>query len=271
MEKKKTYDECRFDANVLRSAISFFENLAQERELALEIGSLSVDHDDCKWTHDNVEEFLADYRKFNKNSHIHVILYKSSLSFSIDVYNREVSVSMSSNSRENIEAFFDIFERSKKEAELPALPVPEKIEKPVIEPTIFIGHGQSKSWRELKDHLQDQHKLKIEAYESGARAGHTIRDILEEMLSNSSFALLVLTAEDEQEDGGFRARQNVIHEAGLFQGRIGFSRAIMLLEEGVESFSNVQGVQYIRFSKGNIKETFGDVLATLKREFPESC
>jgi hypothetical protein len=40
-----------------------------------------------------------------------------------------------------------------------------------------------------------------------------------------------------------------------------------MLEEGTEEFSNVQGVQQIRFSKGKIKETFGEVLATLRREF----
>jgi predicted nucleotide-binding protein len=83
------------------------------------------------------------------------------------------------------------------------------------------------------------------------------------MVDKSSFATLVMTAEDEQSDGGMRARQNVIHEAGLFQGRLGFPRAILLIEEGVEEFSNVQGVQYIRFAKNNIKETFGEVLATL--------
>ncbi len=87
------------------------------------------------------------------------------------------------------------------------------------------------------------------------------------MVAKSSFAVLIMTGEDEQADGERRARQNVIHEAGLFQGRLGFARAILLLEEGVEEFSNVQGVQYIRFSKGNIKETFGEVLATLRREF----
>jgi predicted nucleotide-binding protein len=56
-------------------------------------------------------------------------------------------------------------------------------------------------------------------------------------------------------------------KTGLFQGRLGFSRAIILLEEGTEDFSNVHGVQQIRFAKGNIKETFGEALATLKREF----
>jgi predicted nucleotide-binding protein len=117
--------------------------------------------------------------------------------------------------------------------------------------------------------LQDKHGITIEAYETGARAGHTIRDILEEMASKSSFAILIMTGEDEQADGALRARQNVIHEAGLFQGRLGFPRAILLIEEGVDLFSNVEGVQYIRFSKGNIKETFGEILATLRREFPQ--
>lgn len=41
-------------------------------------------------------------------------------------------------------------------------------------PVVFIGHGGSPRWRNLKDHLSDNHGYKIEAYETGARAGHTI-------------------------------------------------------------------------------------------------
>ncbi|MDE0435165.1 MAG: nucleotide-binding protein, partial [Bryobacterales bacterium] len=92
-----------------------------------------------------------------------------------------------------------------------------------------------------------------------------VRDILQSMLERSSFALLVLTKEDETAQGNMRARQNVIHETGLFQGKLGFSRAIVLLENGTEDFSNISGVEQLRFNK--IQETFGDVLATLKREF----
>ena len=132
---------------------------------------------------------------------------------------------------------------------------------------VFIGHGSSSQWRDLKDHLQDKHGYEVEAYETGARAGHHIRDILDEMASKSSFALLVMTAEDEQPDGAFRCRQNVVHETGLFQGTLGFSRAIVLMENGVEEFSNIQGIQQIRYQESNIKETFGEVLATLRREF----
>lgn len=119
----------------------------------------------------------------------------------------------------------------------------------------------------MKDHLHEKHGYDVEAYEVGARAGHTIRDILDDMLTKSSIAILVMTGEDKAEDGQLRARQNVIHELGLFQGRIGFSRAVILLEEGTEEFSNIHGINQIRFSKNNIKETFGEVLATLRREF----
>jgi len=50
------------------------------------------------------------------------------------------------------------------------------------------------------------------------------------------------------------------------RGRLGLRRAIVLREDGCKEFSNLAGVQEIRFSKANIRETFGEVLATIKRE-----
>lgn len=78
-----------------------------------------------------------------------------------------------------------------------------------------------------------------------------------------------MTGEDKDEKGNLRVRQNVIHELGLFQGRLGFSRAIILLEERTKEFSNIHGINQIRYSKDNIKETYGDILAALRREFGE--
>ena len=40
------------------------------------------------------------------------------------------------------------------------------------------------------------------------------------MLDDAAFAFLILTAEDEKADGKMHARMNVVHEAGLFQGRL---------------------------------------------------
>jgi predicted nucleotide-binding protein len=101
----------------------------------------------------------------------------------------------------------------------------------------------------------------------GPRAGLSVKEVLQKMLFESSFAVLILTGEDIHADGEVHARENVVHELGLFQGRFGFTRSVALLEEGVKEFSNIKGINQIRFTKGHIRETFGDVLATIKREF----
>lgn len=97
-------------------------------------------------------------------------------------------------------------------------------------------------------------------------AGVTTIERLSEMLAAATFALLVMTGEDEQPDGKLHARMNVFHEAGLFQGRLGFTRAIVLLEEDCEGFSNIEGLGQIRFPKGNIRQAFEDIREALERE-----
>lgn len=71
---------------------------------------------------------------------------------------------------------------------------------------------------------------------------------------------------DEMADGAYQARMNVVHEAGLFQGRFGFTRAVVMLEEGCEQFSNIDGLGQIRFPKGNISAAFEEVRRVLERE-----
>ena len=68
-----------------------------------------------------------------------------------------------------------------------------------------------------------------------------------------------MAGEDEDAEDTLYARENVIHETGLFQGRLGFARAIVLLEENTNEFSNLHGTNQIRYSRGKTKETFGDV------------
>jgi predicted nucleotide-binding protein len=97
-------------------------------------------------------------------------------------------------------------------------------------------------------------------------AGITNIARLSEMLDAAGIAFLVMTGEDEQVDGRLRARMNVVHEAGLFQGRLGFTRAIILLEESCEEFSNVQGLGQIRFPEGNIRAAFEEIRQVLERE-----
>lgn len=131
---------------------------------------------------------------------------------------------------------------------------------------VFIGHGRSSIWARLQIFIEKELHLKTVNYESESRVGDSIVPILEKMLSEASFAILILTAEDETTVGSKRARQNVIHEAGLFQGRLGFKKAILLRQEGTEEFTNIAGLQYISFSADRIDQTFYELRRVLKRE-----
>lgn len=45
-----------------------------------------------------------------------------------------------------------------------------------------------------------------------------------------------------------------------------FTRAIVLLEEGCEEFSNIAGLGQIRFPRGNISAVFEQIREVLERE-----
>ncbi|MQP33381.1 hypothetical protein GEO20_15540 [Rhodococcus erythropolis] len=131
---------------------------------------------------------------------------------------------------------------------------------------IFIGHGQSPQWRELKEFLQDRLGLQADEFNRVPVAGTTTTARLSQMLDSASFACLVMTAEDEMANGATVARANVIHEAGLFQGRLGFERAIILLEEGCAEFSNITGLSQLRYPANRISAIYEDLRQVLERE-----
>lgn len=131
---------------------------------------------------------------------------------------------------------------------------------------VFIGHGHSLCWRELKDFVQDRLGLPWDEFNRIPVAGVTNQARLSEMIDAAAIAFIIMTAEDERADGDTQARMNVIHEAGLFQGRLGFTKAIILLEEGCVEFSNIQGLGQIRFPKANIGAAFEEIRRVIERE-----
>lgn len=141
------------------------------------------------------------------------------------------------------------------------------IEKPRFMPSaVFIGHGRRADWEKIRNHISKKHHLKVEEFNVSPTAGFTTVERLKEMLESASFAILVMTAEDRQRHGGLKARQNVVHEIGLFQGRLGFPRAIVVKEHGIEEFSNIKGLTYISFKKGRIDDAMAEIDRVLLRE-----
>ena len=131
---------------------------------------------------------------------------------------------------------------------------------------IFIGHGHSNCWKELRDFVTTDLRLFYDEFNRSPAAGLPISKRLEQMLEEAEMAFLIMTAQNEYADGTLHASNNVIHEIGLFQGRLGFKKAIILLEEGCEEFSNIHGLVQIRFPKGNIEAAFEEIRQVLERE-----
>jgi len=259
-EKSKDYRYVIFTPEVIRAAAEAMMEKLQNKKPTYAVYKILFP--DEEWTYDTEDEFFAGYRKgFWGVSYQKSFSHRGIYIHATDV---ETSVSVKMPTRSEVEKVFNIFEENVIKCQIPK-PPKERQKRPIIK--VFIGHGHDPQWRDLKDHLHDKQGIAVEHYEHGARAGLTILEVLNEMLTSSSFAVLVLTGEDEDAEGKLHARENVIHELGLFQGRLGLRKAIILLEEDVEEFSNIRGINQIRFSKRNIQETYGEVLAAIRREY----
>jgi CheY-like chemotaxis protein len=126
---------------------------------------------------------------------------------------------------------------------------------------VFIGHGHTPVWQELSDFVKSL-GFPVDEFDAVSNVGHLVRDRVAEMVDAAGVALLVHTGED-QHGASLAPRLNVVHETGYCQGRLGFDRTAILLEEGCELFSNAQGDSRIHFAPGKLHETFPKVEAFL--------
>jgi hypothetical protein len=202
--------------SVIRKAISVVDSMPRGEEAA-SYTELQVSLGDEFWRFDKVEDFFAKFPSAEEGAISYDFPLSSPYWRCIMLYTWSSlgsTVSVNSEHAHQINTVMNVFNGSlelafdshKGDMSSEADVNPEF--------NIFIGHGRSKDWEELRNHLQDKHHYKVISFETGARAGHQIRDILDEMLDRSSLAFLILTGEDETEDHKIRARQNVIHELG---------------------------------------------------------
>lgn len=264
--KRRTYDLVMFPESVIQAVIEEAGSLPDApTSLSLATETFEVKRGNESTTHDSLEQFFRDLR-LGADSYSVTIPIRSpwmkalpTPGFVEIAYGwTQSAVTIGHADTEVIGRFFDIFDRARDANRIPASQVDG--------PRIFLGHGGDPQWRELYMYLTTSLGFKVEEFGSQPRAGFTAKEVLESALLENNFAILVMTGEDVAEDE-LRARQNVVHEIGLFQGRYGFTRAIVVHEIGVEQFSNMAGVQDIRFPPTMIKAAFAEVADTIRREF----
>lgn len=64
------------------------------------------------------------------------------------------------------------------------------------------------------------------------------------MLQFACLLVMILEKKKSEAVEKQRARQNVVYEAGYFMGKLGRERVIMLVDNGIELPSDLQGVVY---------------------------
>jgi predicted nucleotide-binding protein len=133
-------------------------------------------------------------------------------------------------------------------------------------PSIFIGHGGSQTWRVLKDFLNDRLELEWQELPQTPTEGVEVAAALRGALDSATVVLIIVAVEDEYDRGERHTRERLIHQLGLFQGRLGFQRVIVLLEDGCEALSTLGGRTQIDFPRGHIEECFEELQRIFERQ-----
>ncbi|MEP2669669.1 MAG: nucleotide-binding protein [Cyclobacteriaceae bacterium] len=129
---------------------------------------------------------------------------------------------------------------------------------------IFISHGRSNEWYKVQVYLEKDLGYSTLELAQQPNLGRTVLQKLDEESNKCRVAIIVMTGDDEFEEGEIRARENVLHEIGYFQGKLGLDKIVLLHEEAVNIPSNIHGLVYIPFPKDTVEATFGALTRELK-------
>ena len=113
---------------------------------------------------------------------------------------------------------------------------------------VFVVHGHDEALKEKVARLLEKQGLEAIILSEQANKGKTIIEKFEEN-SDVGAAICLFTGGDIGKEKSEavekqRARQNVVYEAGYFMGKLGRERVIMLVDNGIELPSDLQGVVY---------------------------
>jgi len=121
---------------------------------------------------------------------------------------------------------------------------------------IFISHGTSNEWKKLQSFLERKANRPTLELAQRPSFGSTVISKLADAANQCSHAIIVMTGDDAMRKGAKRVRENVMHEIGYFQGRLGLNRVVLVREEGVSMPSNLGGMVWLSFHRGSIADVF---------------
>ncbi len=133
---------------------------------------------------------------------------------------------------------------------------------------VFLSHGHNELLKlKLKDFITTHLGRGVVVLSEQPSRGLTIVEKLERASNECFFAVILMTKDDEQADRSVRARQNVVHEIGFFQGKYGRKYVVLLAERGVETFSNISGIVRIEFDADHFEAIFESLRLEIEDAF----
>jgi predicted nucleotide-binding protein len=120
---------------------------------------------------------------------------------------------------------------------------------------IFIVHGRDTASAEMvARYVEKATKRRPIILRNEANFGQTLIEKFERNAAKASYAIVVLTPDDEggvrgQPEKSPRGRQNVIFEMGYFYGILGRDRVCVLLHPEVEKPSDLEGIAYTKLDE----------------------
>lgn len=114
---------------------------------------------------------------------------------------------------------------------------------------VFVVHGHDGELKEKVARRLEQQGIEAIILSEQANRGKTIIEKLE-AYSDVHVAIALFTqddlgaAKDEKENEKYRARQNVVFEAGYFMGHLGRENTIIIVDENIEIPGDLSGMVY---------------------------
>jgi CAP12/Pycsar effector protein, TIR domain len=133
---------------------------------------------------------------------------------------------------------------------------------------VFVIHGRDETNQlRLSKLIREDFKLTpIVILDKPGRSAPTI-DKFEHHAQTCSYAIALFTADDrvitKHGEEYWQPRPNVIFEIGWFVGRLGKERVLILLQEGVKTYSDFDGVNRIQF-RDDVEDKFRAIRAELR-------
>lgn len=140
----------------------------------------------------------------------------------------------------------------------------ENVEKKEKLKRVFISHDKSIEWVKVQTYLEKDLGISTLELAQEPNLGRTVLQKFNEESQKCSVAVIVMTGEDLTDDGEIRARENVMHEIGFFQGLYGLQNVVLLHEQGVNIPSNIHGLVYISFPKDTAEAALGALTREMK-------